>query len=477
MTAYYAGGAKRYIAKSTPDKGNVANRGTYSPVTIPESGSGVTSGIGFSGVNVLDGTLVLDGVSGAQVSDNNQYSVIGGNYSNGTANAVLHVKHISFTSGQHDNYTIIGSFPPEGAMDHPKAVVTDGATWEVGELALGAGYTGRTTPYYPTLAVTNAEVKCNAALHFGSHRWCHAPCIHPVVRIGPGGKVGQYKNGYPNVFRISRNVDVLVDGGELYDYGGVTLGGGELANKSCIGMGANNNYSGDLKFVNGGKFTVCKINSGVTLADKSLMTDFIFDGGVLKLKNTATSYVADPANVKVTTCGAGMEVQVASGITHQFAIPITGAGGVVKTGAGTLVLTNRAEDVLTTVVAFSGPLTVSEGVVDFCGADLSSVGAVSGAGTVRNATGIKALAAVKDATADTLTTFEDAAFATRVKVDFSGSTWTKGETVPVLKIGSGAMPNLKAVNVGDKLSASFAVVEGVVWATVCDAPGLMLLVR
>ena len=52
-----------------------------------------------------------------------------------------------------------------------------------------------------------------------------------------------------------------------------------------------------------------------------------------------------------------------------------------------------------------------------------------------------------------------------------------GETVPVLKIGSGAMPNLKAVKVGDRLSASFAVVEGVVWATVCDAPGLVLLVK
>lgn len=476
MAAYYAGGAKRYIAKSTPDTGLVG-RGTYSPVALPESGSGVTTGTGFSGVNVLEGALVLDGVSGAQVSDNNQYSVIGGNYSNGTANAVLHVKRISLMSGQGNRYTIIGNFPPEGAMDRPAAIVTDGATWEVGELALGAGYTERTMPYYPTLAVTNAEVKCNSALHIGSHRWCHAACIHPVVRIGPGGKVGQHKGGYPNVLRISRNVDVLVDGGELYDFSGVTLGGGELADRNCAGKGANNYYSGELKFVNGGKFTVCKINSVVTLADKSLMTDFIFDGGILKLKETATSYVADPANVKVTTVGAGLEVQIASGITHSFAIPITGTGGLLKTGAGTLVLTNRAEDVIEKIAAFTGKLVVNEGVVDFCGANISNIGAVSGAGIIRNATGLKTFAAVKGATEGALTTFEGVSFDRRLRVDFSGSNWTLGERVPVLRVGAGAMPNLKAINVGDKLSASFAVVDGVVWATVCNAPGFAIVVR
>ena len=264
---------------------------------------------------------------------------------------------------------------------------------------------------------------------------------------------------------------------------------------------SQDHVTGTLKFRDGARM---KTTRGLKFANSQLSV--VFDGGIFEIvphdvegQRVKTS-VWNRSGKGFTTQGAGLELLIADGCTHDFNFPVAGAGGVVKTGAGVFKFVSaRSEG--EKLIQHTGGTTVSNGtlvvdgslVADGAGSFAVASGAtldldgstlagatLSGAGVVSNGT-LNATLAYGDGTA--LPTFSSVAgFLT---VDFgrtSANPVDSSTAAAGIVVGrySGSAPaglKVKAVNTGisgARTTVTFS--DGQIFAKIAPS-GFAVLIR
>ena len=424
-----------------------------------------------AGLQILDGGLSVKGLGRDKTTVNQkQVTFLGTGSAQQSVEQVMTLDSVTYMQGGASRPLYIGYNTQLGKPAAPVLNVTNSYLWAntltVGSTGGGASY----ADLYPTLAVTNSEIELQWSLNIGSAN----DKVHPIVRIGAGSLVRQYRNtGSSEGIEFHRDVDVeIADGGVLATKC--------VGNTGYWGMYLMSGAWGTVRVKNGGVFSTdiftCK-NDGATEA-KHL--DFVFDGGVLELTKGTQDLVPIalkcPEYQGFVTEGAGMTIRVGEEIVHTLATPVRGAGSVTKTGAGTLTLAAIEDNGC--VFRQTGATLVSEGVLDL-GGTTQTFAALGGAGgTVQNGTVKGALLATVGATDGDVPVIGENVTFSSVRMAVVGDAPAVGMKIPVARITGTAVPaGLSQRSADRQFGITYTVEDGVLYATLGPKSGLMLIVR
>jgi len=328
------------------------------------------------------------------------------------------------------------------------------------------------------------------------------------VRVMSGADVCVESSSMTLGIYLGGNGDVLVDGGVLRT---------ETTN---AGIMYSATASGAITVRNGGELCVTGFKSNIGRHTQTTNHTIRLDNGTLELLASGSPNLVDPQKRQVEICAAGGTVRVDGSTRFAFTFPIKGPGALTKTGSGELVIAVGREITLEegpsgtlsesgtgdsglVTAQWSGLTTVSEGTMTFeetasiagrsfvvadgatldLGGYSGSLVAVSGGGTLRNATvqNMRIYAPRPDETPVAIDL--DVTLSGRVVVDFgvtnSESIARPAGPVPVARLGSGTVfnaANWKGKNCGEGNAATFSCVDGVVYATFGNKPGAMIVV-
>lgn len=482
------------------------NAGDPEVMSLPADGSSSPAAAGQSaGLDVLDGKLVLKGRGAARTTINQTQSTwIGTAWTGIVTQAALAIDGITFNQGGASRPLTIGSSIGNGKPNAPSLTV-DNSIMACNTIALGKG----STEMYPLLAVTNSTITLIYELTLGTDN----VAVHPILRLGTGATVKVDRgSGSSTGVVLKKNVDGLVSDGAVL----AARPSGNIANS---GVQFANGATGQMKFTSDGTLSTYKFQTKNFLASDTEHVDLVFDGGKLQMTASGTTVFAKPAYQGFTTEGAGLELEVGTGVTHAFTCPFRGAGKVVKTGAGRLVFApgleltaNVGETNVSGLVTgnHTGGTVVQEGVFQIgagvlrdgaavdveAGAVLDlggnpsaavTVGALSGAGTVTNGVlaGALNVSVVSDlfSTNDLLrlgdgVTVHDAGF--KVKFDVADGLDVNRLEIPVCRRIGTAVLNCalwRSEGLPDGLMAVFTLRDDVVMATVQSTSRMIVIIR
>lgn len=388
-------------------------------IEFPETGDSPTSTSGLLGINILEGTMKVVGVSSSQTRLYAQNTAtIGGGY-RGEVPAVLEVEKASVYWGGSSRHGFMCRYLPENTPA-PELHLNDAYFW-TDSIHLGSRSYGSDTTVKVTMTNSTFWGQYNA--NVGSDT--------VAVKIDA------------NNSKLHSNADLgwTIQAKRLDAdfYGQDAL----FASQSKSGSG---NAPGRFWFydqVTG----LIKVRNGATLQTtrgvrmNGSTVDVVFDGGKFSILahntelETQSMWNANKGS-GFNSIGAGLELQIPDTCIHSFNFPIYGGGSVTKTGAGTfkLVAPRKAGEKLlqytggtivsngtfvidgSLVADDSKAFTVASGaVLDLNGTPLSGA-TLSGAGTVTNGT-LSAATIPYNATTGALT-FSDVAFDGVLTVDF-----------------------------------------------------------
>lgn len=496
------------LAKDDLGVGANALPGNTSPIMQPVPADGEVASLdGIAGFTVREGAVRLVG-AGADVTTVNQdhWTLVGPYWTNNVANAVLELSNLTYNNPYtYYKRTCIGLRTAGSCVD-PTLRVNGGALFKTQGLVMGSNDIAD-RHWHPTFEISNATARIGSSLYVGQQGRWHPYC-HPTVRVLSGADV--------YVESESMSLGILLGGN-----GDVTVDGGVLRTKATnSGIIYSVTASGAITVRNGGELCVTGFKSDIGRHTQTTNHTIRLDNGTLELLASGSPNLVDPQKRQVEICAGGGTVRVDGSSRFVFTFPITGPGALTKTGSGELVIAAGREITLVegpvgtwsesgtgdsglVTGQWGGLTTVAAGVMTFeetssiagrsfavaDGATLDLGGysgglvAVSGCGTVRNATvqHVRISAPRPDETPVAIGL--DVALPGMVVVDFgvphSEVIARPSGPVPVARLGSGAVFNAagwRARNCGYGNSATFDCTDGVVYATFCNKPGAMLIV-
>lgn len=429
----------------------------------------------LGGLTAVEGRLRIHG-RGKNLTriETKQYVVVGPSYEAGS-NPILEVGACYWKANDAGYHTHVGcSLVSNSAATEPTLILDDGAYLDGDCLYVGCNPNncGGNVLHYPTLAVTNAQAVMSWEVRFGGQSY-----VVSRARLGDNALL---QGGGGGFLLAPGEKDIVVDGGSVL----------RSPSSREIGIQLSGGAWGALELKNGGTFEATRIGS--QWGNKS-DEDFVFrcDGGRFVFNGgsqTSIVYYADRQWIETT--GAGAEIDVAAGATHELFVRIAGTGGVTKTGPGTLVFRERASgevgDSFTpsadkSTADFTGLLKVEQGEVRFESADaIGGALRVAGAGDVDfgGASGLD-LTVVAPEEDDAVPTLKNVSAATvRVDLDADAHPRAIGDRFAVARLGVGAsVGRFVPRNYGKDQSARLSVVDGVVYATVEHKFGFGIIFR
>ena len=434
--------------------------------TAPDRAGGL-----YPGLSVAEGELAFVG-TGANAKVNMNYArVLVGLYAKTcAAQPVLTVDNVycdcRFNSGIFLGHNVGAN---NIGVTNPVLRIVNGGTLRISYAQMGYGST--TARSFVTVAATNGTFIVADSGHYLTRLW------------GVNGAKAYYR------FKDSRH---YFDGTYKYIGGGIDLDFDNSVLSSSSGdivtlTGESDRPWGVLAFRNGSIFAY-----GGFIED-SIAKDltFAFDDAELLLhKNRASATLAasGSGHVLYEMRGAGAVLKPASGATYTINAKLEGDGGLVVAGDGTVALANGT-------YAFTGTCDVRSGTLDLSSAGTisdSRFAATTGGGVVEGATldhpGLAV--ALSDSWANTngIPTFSNCTISGRVKVDAGRTTenplalppLSERQPVPVARFAGSTTADLSSwrlVNTGDrKVGGEFALVDGTVYLTPAQAPGVILVV-
>jgi hypothetical protein len=445
----------------------------YSPA--PDDFGNMKDWSGCTAFNVLDGTLEFAGAG----SDSTSFSVdrlfaIGSRYAPAVSPTVK-MRNISCSANN-----IYVSVYSTSSGDYPSCLVlADDVNLSVKDFSLGYHDTQRGKSY---LAITNSTLSVSGKCCIPESTTDFSGIS--TVTIGQGGKIlstspaGDATKG----IHLGRCQMRIEDGGIL-DGGNalpitldrcnkdnaevVVASGGRMRATAIVGMNTN--------FVN----KTTEIVAGGTV--------FAFDGGTMEFLADGITQSANPDRNMFRLDALGGVFEVGAGLTHRIAMPVTGAGALTKTGEGTLriakVLDRQADDAVTEssdcAVQWTGGTRILSGVLDLGGC-AANLGVLSGGGTVANGT-VDCKISVSADGMSPVPEFVDVVL-NEVRVGFDGDEGelAVGDSIPVAKLGNGAVADVSKWRVAPRLktvAVEFRSADGVVYADIVFKPKFRVIVR
>ena len=452
------------------------NKGEGAVTTLPADGASpaATSTDRSAALQIIDGSVTVKGEGRDKTTVNQtQPTYLGTGSSLQSVSQVLTLDGVKYMQGGASRPLYVGYNVPVGKPASPVLSVTNSYVW-ANTITLGTtGGNANFADLRPVMAVTNAEVELQWALNIGSNN----DRVHPILRIGAGGNVRQYRNGGSTEgIDFFRDVDVeIADGGVL---SALSVG----AVQGYVGMQIQSGAWGTVRVRNGGKLSTDIFTSKNTGATAAKHLDFIFDGGILAMLKGSVALqpvaFAQPECQGFTTTGDGMRLYIDGGATHVFATPFRGDGAVTKIGNGTLQLAAIADD--GPVFRQDGATFVAEGEMDL-GGTVQSFAALGGAGTVRNGTVKGAFYGKVGATADGVPTLGDGLTLDGVRVAVFADdpeAIVVGAKFPIAKgVGAAVPAGLVSRTADRRFGVEYSVADGTLYAELAPRPGIFMIVR
>lgn len=497
---------KRGVGTLTLAAGNVRSRlssGTGSSInnsdisgtiTFPANGDTPATATGLGGFNLLEGTLRLKGLgSGVSIVDQTHFGIIGGNLSACLADPTLELDAVRLNQGGSGQHLIVGNQIPAGsAARSPTVRLINGAYLYVNHLRLGKSSSGATVR--PTLIMSNATVYADWQVTVGTDATCS-----PYVRIMQGSTVSAVNGSqYGGGIYLNRNVDMVVAEGSVIAQ---TATGGDFRFQDSAA-------NGTVRWESGGTMRFAKFQGRNYQTTDGL--NMIFDGGVMEPIASGYSYSTKADKQSFIIEDGGLTVKVPGSIRHELTFPLTGAGALTKTGTGELVfgaglnytpsatnLTGLATgDYTGGTTVQEGTLSVSNGTIRAdaavsiaAGARLNlsngsvTLGEISGSGTVSNGVLSAGYRCHVAATSNDCIALANVTLPAGLTVTFDpaeGTTLTNRQALAVATRSGATELNLaswKAQNVGDKMTATFSLVNDTVYANVLFSGGTLLFFK
>lgn len=472
-------------------------------IVLPDTGDAPAFPTGLAGFNVIEGLLRIKGAGSAVSTVNQQhFGVIGGQFAASQANPVLELDAVRMNQGGAGLHFLLGNqMSASSPARAPTLRLLNGALLALDYLRMGVN---PATTFSPTLIMSNSTLAVSWQLSIGADN-----NTAPIVRLMQGSTaVSTGNNQWGGGVAISRNVDILVAENSVFGQTGT----------------GNNNFfrfsdaysSGTLRFESGGTLRFAKF-MGLNASTASGLNVY-FNGGVMEPVASLLSYSTAADKQSFIIEEGGLTAKVSGSVRHALHFPLTGTGTLTKTGTGELVFghgvayttagatnsfglpttsTGLATGNYTGGTAVQqGTLSVSNGTIRSdavvaisAGAKLNlsggavTLGEVSGSGTVSNGVLTAGYRCHVTESGNDLLAFADVTLPAGLTVTFDladGYALTNRQVLAVATRADGTALNLdqwKAQNVGDQMTATFALVDNTVYAAVRSFGGTLITVR
>ena len=441
----------------------------------PDQFGNMTGWGGCAAFNVLDGMLELTGAGSGltSLSANRLFAV--GSRSQPTASPTVMMRNISFSANSF--YVSVYSTWSENFPSR-LTLAGDANLSVASDFSLGYHDTQKGRSY---LDITNSTLSVAGKCSIPESTTDFSGVA--TVTVGKGGKIvstspsGDAAKGI-HLGRCRMRIEDggLLDGGNLpitldrcnKDNAGIVVAsGGKIRTTAIVGMNTNF-FTKTSEVIAGG-------------------TAIALDGGTVEFLASGVTQSANPDRNLFRLDDGGGVFEVGAGLTHRIAMPVTGAGALVKSGEGTLriakVVDRQADDAVSeladSAVQWTGGTRVVSGVLDL-GGGVADLGVLSGGGTVSNGTVSCTISVSSDETSP-IPEFADVVMSdVKVVFDIADGEPAVGESIPVARLGNGAVadllkwrdtPRLKTV------AAKFREQDGVVYADIVFKPKFRVIVR
>jgi len=471
---------------------NITPAGT---ITFPDTGDSPALPTGLGGFNVAEGTLRIRG-NGPSASIVNQlhFGLVGCGVISCLADPTLELDAVRMNQGGAGLHFIIGNqISSTSIARSPTLRMINGATLSLDTIRLG--YQASAPAYTPTLIMSNASLTASFNINIGYSEYTPA-----YVRLTQGSSaIATGGSQWGGGIYVGRTVDVVVAESSVL---GQTSGAGSFRFSDSTACGSMRWESGGI--MRFGQFLGYNYNTASGL-------NMYFNGGVMDIVATGESASTATNKQSFIIEDGGMTLRVGSGIRHTLHFPINGIGALTKTGSGEAVfgagwsfapnatnLSGLATGNYTGGTTIQeGTLSVSNGtirsdavvavatnaVLNLCGSNVT-LGEVSGSGTLTNGTLFAAYRCHVTSTNNDCLALADLTIPTSgLTVTFDpdeNATLTNRQVLAVATCSGATTLNLekwKANNVGDKLKATFSLVNTTVYATVSDIGGMLIRIQ
>jgi len=479
---------------------SINNSDISGSITFPSNGDSPATATGLGGFNLLEGTLRLKGLgSSVSIVDQRHFGIVGGAVSSCLANPTLELDAVRLNQGGSGQHFIIGNQIQSGSVARaPTLRLVNGAYLNLNHLRIGKSSPVAITP---TLIMSNATVYADWQVSFGSDN-----TVTPIARIMQGSAITAVNgNRFGGGFFLYRNVDVVVAEGSVLTQ---MATGGDFRFHDDVA-------NGTVRWESGGTMRFAKFAGRNYLTTSGL--NMIFNGGVMEPTASGYSYSTKADKQSFIIEAGGLTVKISGSTKHAFHFPFTGIGALTKTGTGELVFgeglnytpgATNSVGMLTNATGLAtgnytggtviqqGTLSVSNGTIRTdaavsiaAGAKLNlsngsvTLGEISGSGTVSNGVLSAGYRCHVSSTSNDCIALANVALPAGLTVTFdpaNGFALTNRQVLAVAtRSGSTALnlPQWKALNVGDSMTATFTLVNDTVYANVLFNGGTTLLLK